>query len=99
MGRNLYGADFSEKVCGVPEVTGVDGGERVEVVFDVVCNVISGAVAVGNYWSAGRNLKGNRPSIWVLVYLGEEVEFAGSGVVRSEKKIALFGSDEFLDVQ
>ena len=46
MGRDLYGADFSEKVCGVPEVTGVDGGKRVEVVFDVVCNVITGAVAI-----------------------------------------------------
>ena len=99
MGRNLYGVDFSEKVCGVPEVTGVGSGERVEVVFDVVCNVISGAVAVGNYWSAGRNLKGNRPSIWVLVDFGEKVEFTGSGVVRSEKKVALFGSDEFMDVQ
>ena len=71
MRGNRHGPDFVYEVCGVPEVAGVDGGEWVEVVFQVMCNVIGGAVAIGYYGSAGRNLEGDRPSTWVLVDFGE----------------------------
>ena len=33
MRGNRHGPDFIEEVSGVPKVTGVDGGEWVEVVF------------------------------------------------------------------
>ena len=46
MRGNRHGPYFVKEVSGVPEVAGVDGGEWVEVVFQVMCDVVSGAVAV-----------------------------------------------------
>ena len=98
MRGNPYGVDFVEEMGGVSEVAGVGGGEWVEVMFNVVCDVISGAVTVGDYWSAWRDLIGDRPGSWVLMYFGEEIEFTGSGVVRSIEVVALFCGYEFVGV-
>ena len=46
MRGNRHGPYFVKEVSGVPEVAGVDGGEWVEVVFQVMCDVVGGAVAV-----------------------------------------------------
>lgn len=38
----------------------------------VLSDVICGTVAIGNDWSAGRNLKGNSPGMWFFVDFGSK---------------------------
>lgn len=39
--------------------------------FNVLCYVVGGAVAVGYYGATGRNLKGNGPGAGFFVDLGQ----------------------------
>jgi len=62
-------------------------------VVNVFCNVIGLGIAIAEYRSTDRNNKGDRPSLRRLVNLGEQVEEARPGFVRTVQVVFLFNGD------
>lgn len=69
MFRNSHGLNDTDEMVGVFDITGMKGGKGTYKVIDVLGEMIGGAIAIGDDWSAGRKLKGDGPGVRWLVNL------------------------------
>lgn len=83
-----------KKVVCIFEVAGMPAREGPQERIYIFGDVVSGTVAVGDYWSARRDLQRDCPSEWIFVNFGYKIELPRSRVLWAQEKITLFCCDE-----
>lgn len=58
--------------------------------INVFCDIVGLGTAIADYGAADRNNKGDRPGFRRLMNLGEQVEEAGPGFLRTVQILFLF---------
>lgn len=65
-----HGPNDAQKMLCIFNIAWMFPGEGTQEIC-VLCYVVSGDAAIRNYWCAGRNLKADRPGVWIFVYFWE----------------------------